>query len=415
MSAYNPQTGSNFNNVNLNSIGSTYASQYGHNVSLLIQKMTKEAIFDATPQMFYDLAIFNQIGESMRSANDEFNYKEFAYQRQPLIASGTASAVNSPTNQTFTVVSTDNIANDFMVGYPNGQLGTVVNVDTATLSVTVAPLSGDTLPAVAIGDTFAVVTSVEGDGVDGFSNYFRLSTIERNGYIQLFSKAIRYGAVEMWKMENGAIHPQYLSIEKEQMYKQHRIDLSNAFWMGRKGQAVTADGTLAKTTDGIFTMMQNAGSPNTSTTLTTLADAIEDITFSTQYGDYGQTKFAYMTPRMANYVRKAYTDQLIRYTPDNQNLAKLHLSGIDLGSTMLVIVPFQRFASAADFYPGFENRIVLVDHSTIEKRELWGAQSGETLDRTSGVAKSYKDTWVSCQLGVAMNNPLSSGWIDVSI
>lgn len=413
MSLYNPQN-SLFGNVNLNSIGSDYAATYGHNVSLLIQKVTKEAIFDASPQMFYDLAIFNQIGESISTANDEFNYKEYGYQRQPVIAVGTAAAVTAPTTQTFTVTSIDNIATDTLIAYPNGAIGTVVAVDPSTTSITVAPLSGQTLPAVAATDVFANISAIEADGVDGFAQYFRLNTIERNGYIQLFSKAIRYGAVEMWKMEKGAVHASFLATEREQMFKQHRIDLSNAFWMGRKGQAVTAAGDLAKTTDGVFTMMQNAGSPNVSTTVATLADAFEDVILSTQYGDYGEVKFAYMTPRMQNELRKVYTDQLIRYTPENQALANLHLDEINIGSSRVVIVPFQRFASAADFYSGFENRIVLLDHTTLEKRELWGSSSGETLDRNSGIAKSYKDTWVSCQLGVGMNNPLASGWVDVT-
>jgi hypothetical protein len=74
----------------------------------------------------------------------------------------------------------------------------------------------------------------------------------------------------------------------------------------------------------------------------------------------------------------------------------------------------QRFTSQADFYPGFENRIVLLDHTTLEKRELWGATSGQTLDRKGGIAKSYTDNWVACQLGVGMNNPLASGWVDVT-
>lgn len=413
MSLYNPQN-SLFGNPELNSIGSQYAADYGKNTSLLIAKETRKKLFDASPQQFYDLAIFNQIGGSITSPNDEFNYKEYGYQRQPVIATGAAAAVSAPTTQSFTVASVDNIAQDTLIAYPNGAIGNVVNVDPSTNTITVAPLTGQTLPAVVAADSFANISPIEGDGVDGFAQYFRMSTIERNGFIQLFSKAIRYGAVEMWKMEKGAIHPSFLADEREQMFKQFRVDFSNAFWMGRKGQAVTASGANAKTCDGVFTMMQNAGSPNVSTSVATLADAFEDVILSTQYGNYGEVKFAYMTPRMQNEMRKVYTDQLIRYTPQNQNLANLHLEEINIGSTRVVIVPYQRFASAADFYPGFENRIVLLDHTTLQKYELWGTTSGETLDRKGGVAKSYKDTYVCGQLGVAMNNPLASGWVDVS-
>jgi hypothetical protein len=138
------------------------------------------------------------------------------------------------------------------------------------------------------------------------------------------------------------------------------------------------------------------------------------MVLSSEYGNYGEVRFAYMTPRIANELRKAYTDQLIRYTPENQSIAKLHLNEIQLGSSRIVIVPFQRFQSQADFYPGFENRIVILDHNTIDTYEMWGAMSGTTPDRSQGFAKSYKDMWVACQMGVAMNNPMSSAYIDLT-
>lgn len=402
-----------FSNVNLNSIGSDYAQQFGHDISLLVAKQTRAAIFDSSPQQFYDLALMN--AKSPKSWNsDEFFYKEMGYQRQPLTASNTAAAVTWPTTQTFPIQSLTNIATDTIIAYPNGSLGNVTAINTATSEITVTPMTNSTLPAVALGDIFANISSVEADGVDGFAQYFRADTIERNGYIQLFSKAIHYGAVELYKLQKGAVNADFLSMESQNMMRQHKIDLSNAFWMGRKGEITTASGDKAKMTDGVFTMMQNAGSPNATTTSATLVDAFEDMVLSSEYGNYGEVRFAYMTPRIANELRKAYTDELVRYTPENQSIAKLYLNEIQLGSSRIVIVPFQRFQSQADFYPGFENRIVILDHNTIETYEMWGAMSGTTPDRSQGFAKSYKDMWVACQMGVAMNNPMSSAYIDVT-
>jgi hypothetical protein len=111
-------------------------------------------------------------------------------------------------------------------------------------------------------DILANVSSVDHDGSDGFAQYFRASTIERNNYIQLFNKAIRYSEVELHKLKNMGTTSNFLEMEKNAMFNQHRIDLSNAFWTGQKGEVITANGTPAKTTGGVFSAMVDAGSPN---------------------------------------------------------------------------------------------------------------------------------------------------------
>jgi len=148
MALYN-DTSAKFNNANLNSVGSEYASLYGHDVSLLVQKLTNRAIFDAAPQQFMDLKLLNMVGPEQVNS-DEFFYQEMGYQREPLIASGSASAVSFPTTQNIPVTSVENISTNTIISYPNGQKGNVVFVDGSTLTITVAPYNGDTLPAVAI-------------------------------------------------------------------------------------------------------------------------------------------------------------------------------------------------------------------------------------------------------------------------
>ena len=56
MSLYN-ETSAKFANQNYNSVGSEYANLYGHDISLLVQKLTNRAIFDAAPQQFMDLKL----------------------------------------------------------------------------------------------------------------------------------------------------------------------------------------------------------------------------------------------------------------------------------------------------------------------------------------------------------------------
>jgi hypothetical protein len=412
MALYN-DTSSKFNNTNVNSVGSEYASLYGHDISLLVQKLTNRAIFDSAPQQFMDLKLLNMVpAEQVNS--DEFFFQEMGYQREPLVATASASAVAFPTTQVISVTSVDNIATNTIISYPNGQKGVVTAVNTSLLQITVSTYNGDTLPAVAPDDVLANVSSVDHDGSDGFSQYFRASTIERNNYIQLFNKAIRYSEVELHKLKNMGTTSNFLEMERNAMFNQHRIDLSNAFWVGQKGEIPTANGTPAKTTGGVFSSMVEAGSPNALATSSTLVDAFEDMVLSSEYGDYGQARMAYMTPRIHRALSLAYKEELTRYAP-NDEIALLNLKEVNLGSSRIVLVPYKRFEDGASFPGSFANRICVLDMKNIKRTQLWGERSGDTLKLEDGVPKRYGDVWVDCNMGVKFHNPLACAWLDVQI
>ena len=402
-----------FTNQNYNSVGSEYAALYGHDISLLVQKLTNRAIFDAAPQQFMDLKLLNMVAAEQVNS-DEFFYQEMGYQREPLVATASSAAVSWPTTQTISVTSTDNISTNTIISYPNGQKGSVISVDTSLLTVTVSPYNGDTLPAVAADDILANVSSVDHDGSDGFAQYFRASTIERVNYVQLFNKAIRYSEVELHKLKTMGTTSNFLEMERNAMFNQHRIDLSNAFWTGQKGEIITADGTPAKTTGGVFSAMVEAGAPNAVATTATLVDAFEDIVLSSEYGDYGQARMAYMTPRMHRALSLAYKEELTRYAP-NDDIALLNLKEINLGSSRIVLVPFKRFEDKASFPGSYENRIVLLDMKNIKRTQLWGERSGDTLKLEDGVPKRYGDVWVDCNMGVKFHNPLACAYLDVNM
>lgn len=411
MALYNDPS-SKFLNQNYNSVGSEYAALYGHDISLLVQKLTNRAIFDAAPQQFMDLKLLNMVAAEQVNS-DEFFFQEMGYQREPLLATAGAAAVSFPATQTITVASTDNISTNTIISYPNGQKGSVTNVDTTLLQITVSPYNGDTLPAVLADDVLANVSSVDHDGSDGFAQYFRASTIERNNYIQLFNKAIRYSEVELHKLKNMGTTSNFLEMERTAMFNQHRIDLSNAFWTGQKGEVITANGTPAKTTGGVFTSMLEAGSPNALATLATLVDAFEDMVLSSEYGDYGQARMAFMTPRVHRALSLAYKEELTRYAP-NDDIALLNLKEVNLGSSRIVLVPFKRFEDTASFPGSFANRIVILDMKNIKRTQLWGERSGDTLKLEDGVPKRYGDIWVDCNMGVKFHNPLACAYLDLN-
>ena len=115
MSLYNDNS-TKFSNQNTNSVGSEYAATYGHDISLLVQKLTNRAIFDAKPQQFMDLKLLNMVApEQMNS--DEFFFQEMGYQREPVISSAASAAVAYPNTQVISVVSTDNIATNTIERY----------------------------------------------------------------------------------------------------------------------------------------------------------------------------------------------------------------------------------------------------------------------------------------------------------
>lgn len=410
MALYNDLS-AKFNNQNLNSVGSEYAELYGHDVSKMIQKLTNRAIFDAAPQQFMDLKLLNMV-EAEQINSDEFFYQEMGYQREPLVATAISGAVSFPTTQTISVVSVENISTNTIISYPNGQKGNVTFVDTSLLTITVSPYNGDTLPAVAVDDVLANVSTVDYDGSEGFAQYFRASTIERNNYVQLFNKAIRYSEVELHKLKNMGTTSNFLEMERNAMFNQHRIDLSNAFWTGQKGEVVTQNGTVTKTTGGVFSSMLEAGSPNALATTATLVDAFEDIVLSSEYGDYGQARMAFMTPRMHRMLSLAYKEELTRYAP-NDDIALLNLKEVNLGSSRIVLVPYKRFEDAASFPAAYANRIVILDMKNIKRTQLWGERSGDTLKLEDGVPKRYGDVWVDCNMGVKFHNPLACAWLDV--
>jgi len=398
-----------FSNEELNSVGSQYASTFSHATSNLVQKLTNRAIFDAAPQQFMDLKLLNMVpAETVNS--DEFYFQEMGYQRSAIVATGTAAGVAAGATQTITIgaAATANISTNTIVAYPTGEHGVVTTVGATTMEVTAGSTA---LPAVAIGDVFANISTVDHDGSEGFTQYFRAAVTEKFNFVQLFNKAIRYSEVELHKLKNAGTTDNYLSMERSAMFNQHRIDLSNAFWSGKRDEVTTANGRKAKTTGGVLDSI--TGSSLASTSAATMVAGFEALVLATEYGDYGSVRFAYMTPSKHLALSKAYKDQLTRYAP-NDDIANLQLKEINLGSSRIVLVPYKRFEDTASFPSSMANKIVILDHKNIKRVQLWGERSGDTLKLEDGIAKRYGDVYVDANMGIKFNNPLACGILTIT-
>jgi len=414
---FTPQVPANnkFSNVDTNAIGSKYATLFGHGTTPDILRAVRYAIFDAAPKQYYDLKIL-MMKTPITVNNDEDVWYEKGFGREPVIATGTALA---GVTQTFTVTPASLVAcspND-IITYPGNQKGTVTAINTGAGTITISAMTGQTLPAVAINDVFANLSTVEADGDNSIRHYSRIETIERYNLIQMFIQAVRFGKMEQEKLKRGAT-TNYLDMNMKEMMNQFRIGLSNALWNGDRGEVTLDSGVKAKTMGGIFPSMVAAGSPNTSTTLANVAAAVENLALSTEFGDYGETRFLYGTPRLLLAVSKAYKSPgvtaITQYRPDDK-MAQLNLESINIGSSRIVLVPMKRFEEPSCFPAAFASRLILVPQENVQVTQFFAEEMGNTLNRKDGgTLNNFTDYWVSTTMGIRFDNPLAGGWIDTT-
>lgn len=402
-----------FNNEELNAMGSLYASTYGHDSQNVISQLTRDIIYDSAPKQYVDLRVLN-MKTPRQVGNDEFYYQEMGYGRAPAISSAQVASPGVGAKQTITVYSNEMVSKDCIVIYPNNVKGTITDVNTNGLGLTIAPLTGGTLPQIEVNDKLAILSPVEADGADSISQYFRQGTIERSNFVQMLVKGMRFGKMELFKLQNGSVTSNYLTMQKASFMNQFRVDLSNIYWNGTKGEVLLANDAKAKTAGGVYPIMVDTGSPYTSCAVGDIGDAIEDIALQTNYGDYGEVKMLYGAPEYILAAGKFYKETGTRYTP-NDNIAKLGLTEIDFGFTRIVLVPMKRFEDSASFPVAFAKRLFLLDQESITPVIAWGEEIGETMMRQpNGNLNTYQDHWISGTFSIEFNNPLGCGYIDIN-
>lgn len=399
-------------NVNLNPLGSQYAADFSHPEEQLLRRVIREEIYEADPSQFMDLALFNQLSRESRDS-DEIFWDERTTLGDPIVASGTAAGVTAPTTQTFDVSSFDNVSINVIIAYPNNKKGVITAYDETAGTITVAPMTGDTLPAVAVGDKFAHISSIESNRQDGFDVYYKDEYVLKHNYIQSLAYAIEFTEKEMYKWQKSGRIANYVEKRREGMMRFFRTRLSNILWNGTKGE-MTVNGQKEKTTGGIFPTLVEEGAPNTSTAATNIRPAFEDIATSLNKGAYGSTKLAFMSPKHHLALSKEYKDDKIRYTANNDMITSLCLDMVKLGDVDVVMIPYSRFKDENSFPESFQDRIIFVDPANIKLNEMWGERQGTTLDRKQGIAKNYSAMWIETQLGVEMHDAGETmGYIDL--
>jgi len=409
-----------FGNLNTNPEASNLAveSQFTPTESNLIRKAIKRAIFDAAPEQYNALKlVFAQAPEEVNL--DEFEYLETTFGRSPLVAAtgdaAQAAAPNVSQTQTFdlTAASITRVTNDLVIIYPNNSQGVITDVTGVT--ITVESLTGAGLPLVAIGDVFAIRSTISADGQDFFSNYERTETVTRFNYIQFFTRAMRWGRVEMQKYINAGT-TDFLSVDKQHRIRQIRVDMFNSFFNGERGEFAIANAYAAKSMGGVYPTMVNAGSLSANPTLAGFQTAFETLAFQTNFKREGGVRFVYGTDEILYEFSKIYKQPGLRYAP-NDEIANLNLDMIKIGTMKFVLVPCELFKETSCFPAEWNRRILVLDQETIRPIKMKGLpqfEMGMTLDRgTSGTREMFKDWYVWAQLSIRFHNPLASFWMDI--
>lgn len=415
---YTPQSPNNgaFSLNGLNPLGSTWASLVGAPTTDLIIEDLRPVIYDAAPQQFYDLRILNMQAPRMTNS-DEFSWSEEGYGRDAVVATASATGGGSQITVTVTSSSMNVVTFDTLVGFPNNTVGTVTGMNFNANTITITMLGGTVAPAVNVNDLITNRSSVEADGASSVSQLgFRIQTIKRTNNIQIFAKGMTFGDRELLKYQRSGV-TDYLEKNRQSLMRQFRIDLSNVYWNGIAGAATLSQGQLAKTADGIFSFMSKAGSPSATTTLANVGSALESVALATEYGEYGETRFAYMTPTMKRNVCKYYKDSLVRYNvssndPMSSKTAPLELDSIEMGSTRIVLVPFKRFEDDASFPVSWQNMIFLLDQKNIQPAYFKAESIITTPNRASGInLNTFTNFVMDADFSIYFNNPLACATI----
>lgn len=417
-SLYTNPNSTQFQDSGLNAFPSLYADLYGQPKTDLIREDLRNTIFNSAPRGFEDLQIMNMQAPEQRN-DTEFSWSEMGWGRDAVIATAASVGGGSQIVITTTPAAMQVVTINTLVGFPNGQIGNIIALNKSLSQITVLMPTGVLAPSVAVNDIINNVSSIEPAGVNNYSQNFRAQTIKRTNFIQRFVKGMTFDDDELLKYQRSGT-TDYLTMNQRSFMTQFRTDISNTYWNGRLGQIQMSYGKPAKMADGILSLMQKAGSPTEYTTISAVGSALASVALDTEFGDYGQVKYAYMTPTMKYYVAQYFKFSETRYnvmTGDTTasaggTVAPLSLDFVDIGSTRIVIVPYQRFQDIASFQVSMQNTIVLVDQKNIIPQYFRAEGMIQTPTRDSGInLNTFTNYVMYADFSIAFNNPQSSGLI----
>jgi len=402
-----------------NASGSDYATNYTHSTTNLLREELQRKIIETTPEQYKILQLIMS-RPTLYKNMFEFKYKEKGFGRTALVSASDEISPGADTSQTLTVTAGggDSIAYNDIIVYPDNTKATVVSISGVT--VVVHPYTGETLPAVTTGDKFAIQAPLTADGQNFFAHYQRMSTTEKYNYIQTILRARRWNRGELQEYKNSGT-TDYLDLDKADVLEQLRMDMFNVVMNGTRGQAtLSSDGSatsanqyLAKASGGIVPTMIDGGASRVYATPATLVPLFENTAFVTNRKKEGAVRFIVGRDQMLWNLSKSYKSEGIRYQPKDMTM-DLNLKEYNVGNMRFVPVTCELFGEDSMF-PGWENRLLVLDLETINPVCMKGYspyEMGETDDKKQGSYRDYKDFWLQGTISIQMSNLTSSFIID---
>jgi len=400
-----------FPHWNSNPIGSEYASTYGKDTTIHLQRDIYPTIIKSIPEQYTALRLLMS-RPTLNKTSDVFDFTERTIARPSLVVvTGGSNACTLQAGQGSSVA-----VNDELVLPDN----THVKISTITGdALTVAPQTGVGAVTISANDLLVVGAPLTTDGVNFVSHFDRLNTVTHTNYIGQGQRGRRWSRLEMTKYQNAGTTNYYNEDKLEQMELIYQ-DMFYTFWNGKKGEytitaPVSGGGNYsAKTPNGIYPLMVETGSQHaTSSPLTIVAD-FEKLAFNSNYKGVSAPRFIFGTDKMLYELSKSFKNP-IRYAP-NDKIADLNLTQYEMGTMKFIPVPTALFESRSNLFPAFfENMLFVLDIDTINPVCIQGYQPIELNEtkqmESEGGRETFKDFTAKFTLGLQMSNTDGSFYI----
>ena len=183
------------NNLNslwmANASASEYAGLYGYDESVHLKRAIFESIVENVPARYNIFRIlFSKPVKYFPS--DEYTWTEENWFRPiATIATGASTTTGTQTLVLTTGGTRSTVVSD-SVWYPDGTQGTIASVDTGTETITVNPLTGQSVPTIAAGEKLNIGFPVIADGQNYASHYDRIVTTQHTNYLALGQRNRRW-------------------------------------------------------------------------------------------------------------------------------------------------------------------------------------------------------------------------------
>lgn len=333
-------------------------------------------------------------------------------------ANGSANTVVTQ-SVVITSATQNNIGLDTILGYPNSEVKGIVTALSGT-NVTISSLYGDTLPALATGDTMTNEGQLRGDAMDRIASVSRTTQSYRYNFIQTILTAKRWGADELQELKNQ-LRTDRLQMERRRMVQDHRIQIFRTFMAGRRGAAVLSGGENARTTAGLFPQMIEAGAFYDSVTTASFKAAFEYGAFNSMFKNQGATKLVIGRSAALNLFQETYKMFLTRYQngPNDRNI-NLDLNSIVLAGNNYVMTPADIFAYGDVFDDSWRNRLLIVDMDNVNFTKMKGRYfmnqpvTTDTLMQGDGSLRDYHYDLLFSKFGVRHAFAENSFALDIS-